>query len=126
MSSYGSYGSGGMYGGGYGGYGRSRYGFQGNSNSNFLDNTMNILDSFSFAVNSLCDIARNLEMNAEGLSRFGVSFMGLGKRIRNFSEGTVYFFIGIVKKIWEMFLKKFGIIMHLKYEDQSKVQMYFF
>lgn len=83
-SSYGGYGS--SYGGygGYGGlssygmggmYGMGRYGMMGNQNEQgALYKTMMALDSFSYLINSLCDIARSMDQNAEGLSIFYHSF----------------------------------------------------
>jgi hypothetical protein len=46
---------------------------------------MEYLDSFGYVVNSLCEIARMVEMNAEGLGRFGVSFFKLLIRLKDWN-----------------------------------------
>jgi hypothetical protein len=48
---------------------------------------MEYLDSFGFVVNSLCEIARMVEMNAEGISKFGVSIYKLIFRIKDWNIG---------------------------------------
>jgi len=79
---YGSYGGGyGGLGGGYGGYGRGLYG-RGpgdgpNQKGNFMEFALRYLDSFSYGVSSLCEMTRNIEMNAEGLSRFWASMKNI-------------------------------------------------
>jgi len=76
---YGGYGS--RYGGGYGGYGG--YGSYGNrmggpgQQGNFMEFALRYLDSFSYGVSSLCEMTRNIEMNAEGLSRFWASMRNI-------------------------------------------------
>ena len=79
----GSYGMGSsMYGGygGYGGYGMGMgmgmggmYGMgmgMGMDQNSTLFNSMIALQSFGFLINSLCDIARSLDQNYEGLQLF--------------------------------------------------------
>lgn len=75
MSSYGlggyggmGMGMGGMY-GGYGGMGMMGMGMGMDQNST-LFNSMIALQSFQFLVNSLCEIARSLDQNYEGLQLF--------------------------------------------------------
>jgi len=41
---------------------------------------MRYLDSFGYGVHSLCELTRNMEMNAEGLSRFWISMSNLAVR----------------------------------------------
>ena len=42
----------------------------GGGEGGMIENSLRFLDSFNFVVNSLSDVARNLENNAEGLGRF--------------------------------------------------------
>jgi hypothetical protein len=53
-----------------------RYGMMGGEQNSkgFLFNTMVTLDSFSYLIGSLCDIARSMDQNYEGLSLFYRSF----------------------------------------------------
>lgn len=44
---------------------------------------MGYLDSFGYMVSCLSEIARTLEFNAEGLSKFWVSAFNLTKRVSN-------------------------------------------
>lgn len=79
---YSSFGSGyGGYGGGYGGYGRGMYGMNGmggpGQQGNFMQFALRYLDSFSYGVSSLCEMTRNIEMNAEGLGRFWASMRNI-------------------------------------------------
>lgn len=72
---YGSYGSYGMGMGMGGMYGMGRYGLMGGQDQKgFLVNTMMTLDSFSYLINCLCEIAGSLDRNYEGLSLFYKSF----------------------------------------------------
>jgi hypothetical protein len=75
-SSYGGYGGSYGMGMGMGMYGMNRYGLMGagQDQKGFLFNTMMTLDSFSYLINSLCEIAGSLDRNAEGLSLFYKSF----------------------------------------------------
>lgn len=79
----GSYGMGGMYGGGYGlggygmggMYGGGMYGMgMGMEQNPNLMNSMIALQSLGFLINSLCDIARSLDQNYEGIQLFRQSF----------------------------------------------------
>lgn len=89
-SSYGGYPSYGMYGG---------YGGQGMQGQNpMMEKGMRFLESFGFITHSLCEVARNIEMNAEGLSRLWISLKGLGYKL------TIGLFLNIVD--WIIWLKK--------------------
>lgn len=56
-------------------YGMGRYGLMGGQDQKgFLMNTMMTLDSFSYLINCLCEIAGSLDRNYEGLSLFYKSF----------------------------------------------------
>jgi peroxin-13 len=89
-SSYGG-GYGSSYGGGYGssfggGYGRgsmfgSPYNRDPNQKGNFMEFAIRYLDSFSYGVSSLCEMTRNIEMNAEGLSKFWGSMRNILGRL---------------------------------------------
>lgn len=67
----GGYGMGGMYGGGMYGMGMGMGGMQQNPT---LMNSMIALQSLGFLINSLCDIARSLDQNYEGIQLFKNSF----------------------------------------------------
>ena len=89
-SGYGGYGGyssfGSRFGGGYGGFGSYGGGF-GNrmggpdQKGNFMEFAIRYLDSFSYGVSSLCEMTRNIEMNAEGLSRFWGSMRNILVRL---------------------------------------------
>jgi len=86
-SGYGGYSSfGSRFGGGYGGFGSYGGGF-GNrmggpdQKGNFMEFAIRYLDSFSYGVSSLCEMTRNIEMNAEGLSRFWGSMRNILVRL---------------------------------------------
>jgi len=106
--SYGGYGSsygssyGGYGGGGYGGMYNNRYGMNNGdpNNQGFLENGMRFLDSFNYIVNSLCDVARNLESNADGLGRFWVSIFNLLFRIKNWCVSLYSWLINLFKSVF--------------------------
>lgn len=113
MGGYGSYG---RYGGGLGGYGS--YGGYGNrmggpgQQGNFMEFALRYLDSFSYGVSSLCEMTRNIEMNAEGLSRFWSSMRNIlvrffGWIVRSFKGGKELLFksLNFVKE--KLFSKPF-------------------
>jgi hypothetical protein len=54
---------------------------------------MEYLDSFGFVVNSLCEIARMVEMNAEGIARFFVSAFKMVVRLKEFNLNLYRFVI---------------------------------
>lgn len=81
-------------------YNRGMGGLNGEGNQGFLENGMRFLDSFNYVVNSLCDVARNLESNADGLSRFWVSIFNLIFRMKNWSFGLYEWMINIFMKIF--------------------------
>lgn len=62
-SSYGGYGMSGM--GGMGMYGMGRMGMMGGNQNQqgFLFNTMMALESFTYMINCLCEIARSMDQN---------------------------------------------------------------
>ena len=75
----GGYGMGGMYGGmgGMGGMGMYGMGMgmgMGMDQNSTLFNSMMAMQSFGFLINSLCEIARSLDQNYEGLQLFKTSF----------------------------------------------------
>ena len=103
--SYGGYGS--RYGGFGGGYG-SGYGFRGgmggpDQKGNFMEFTLRYLDSFSYGVQSLCEMTRNIEMNADGLSRFWGS-------MKNILVRLFAWFASMFKGGKEMLLKAIGFV----------------
>ena len=60
------------------GMGRGMYGMnQPGQQGNFMQFALRYLDSFSYGVSSLCEMTRNIEMNAEGLSRFWASMRNI-------------------------------------------------
>ena len=119
----GSYG--GSYGGGYGGL--NRYGNNDPNNQGFLENGMRFLDSFNYVVNSLCDVARNLESNADGLGRFWVSIFNLIFRMKNWCVSLYYWLLNLFKKIFcwvKDFLKrKFGEWFLLNGENKEEMHL---
>jgi peroxin-13 len=106
---YGGYG--GMYGGmgmGMGRYGMmNRMGGMGGGNSQF-EKTMEYLDTLGYAVNSLCEIARMVEMNAEGMIKFGVSLIRMFGRIKDWN-------IQLLASLKAFIIKLFGKLKLLMY-----------
>jgi hypothetical protein len=111
----GGYGGMGSYGGGYGGYG-SRFGgmnnnrFGPNQQGNFMEFALRYLDSFSYGVSSLCEMTRNIEMNAEGLSKFWMSMRNILVRLftwfsRTF-QGGKELIVKIITKVKEKIFSK--------------------
>ncbi|KAM3147250.1 hypothetical protein pb186bvf_000501 [Paramecium bursaria] len=123
MSSYGGYGMGGMgsmYGGGmYGGMGMNRFGRQG-GNAQF-EQTLEYLDSFGYLVNSLCEIARILEMNAKGLQHLGISMFSLVLRICRGSKWLTNLVIQNIKNCLKQ-IKQFLLFENKSQRDLSKLQ----
>ena len=60
-----------------------------------------VLDSFGYVVNSLCEIARMVEMNAEGMSKFGVSIFKLFIRIKEMNVKLYQFLLRLIKSIYK-------------------------
>lgn len=116
--SYGGYGGLGSYGGGYGSYGRG-FGMMGGpmgQNGSFFDNTMRYLDSMSYTVNSLCDMSRAVEMNAEGLGKFWGSMWGIVVRFKDWIFRAFFWGRDIIKKIYSKIMEKIvgrGIIYQI-------------
>ena len=146
-NSYGSYGGGfgsyggglGGYGGGLGGYGSRGYGMYGNSygrpgmggpnqQGSFMEFAIQYLDSFSYGIGSLCEMTRNIEMNAEGLSRFWTSMRNILFRLcdwfaRSFKGGRELLMRGISKLKEKLFSKPF--LSGLLFSGQApKVKIY--
>jgi len=130
-SSYGSYGGSmgsryGGYGGGYGGM--NRYGANNDpNNQGFLENGMRFLDSFNYVVNSLCDVARNLESNADGLGRFWVSIFSLIFRIKNWCVSLynwiVNLFINVFVWVRDFIKRKLGEWFLLNGETKEEMHL---
>ena len=127
-SSYGGYGgsSYGGFGGGYGGM--NRYGMNSDpNNQGYLENGMRFLDSFNYVVNSLCDVARNLESNADGLGRFWVSIFNLVFRMKNWSVSLTQWVINLFKKIFcwvrDFIKRKFGEWFLLNGEQKEEMHL---
>jgi peroxin-13 len=96
-SSYGGMGGYSSYGGGMGGYGMGGYGMGGPRDPNsFMDKGLRFLDSFGFITNALCEVARNIEMNAEALGRLWVSVKGLGYKM---TFGMLFGLVNFVKNM---------------------------
>lgn len=123
-SSYGGYGS--SY-GGYGGYGRgsmfgSPYNRDPNQKGNFMEFALRYLDSFSYGVSSLCEMTRNIEMNAEGLSRFWASMRNIVSRFimwfsNAFKGGKEFLVMAFMKIKEKVFNKEF--MRGLLFSDKS-------
>lgn len=120
----GGYGMGGMYGGMYGmGMGM---GMEQNPN---LMNSMIALQSLGFLINSLCDIARSLDQNYDGIQLFRQSFrskrwviLDLSSKVENSVKGGV---VGAGRKTKSAafsiidFIKKYILCMGSR-DEQSK------
>jgi len=53
-----------------------------------MEFALRYLDSFGYAVGSLCEMTRNIEMNADGLARFWESMRNLIFRLFGWITGT--------------------------------------
>ena len=55
----------------------------------------------NFIISSLCDVARTLEMNAQGLQRFYYSVLNVGRIVLGGVAGGGRKFAGIMKSVIE-------------------------
>jgi hypothetical protein len=65
-----------------------------------MQKSLFFLDSFGFAVNSLCEVTRNLEMNAEGLYRCYHSVLSLFTRMKTSSNEFIIWFLNLFVRIF--------------------------
>eukprot|EP01017_Pseudomicrothorax_dubius_P002646 TRINITY_DN10175_c0_g1_i3.p1 TRINITY_DN10175_c0_g1~~TRINITY_DN10175_c0_g1_i3.p1 ORF type:complete len:148 (-),score=37.24 TRINITY_DN10175_c0_g1_i3:146-589(-) len=80
-----------------------------NQNPNgFFSNSIRYLDNLGFAVNSLCDMTRTIENNADGLTRLGSSLQGLLLRIKGFSISFVVNIAAFLLKVIHKFASIFS------------------
>jgi hypothetical protein len=83
-----------------------------NQQGNFMEFALRYLDSFSYGVTSLCEMTRNIEMNAEGLSKFWMSMRNILVRLftwfsRTFQGGKELLMKIILKVKEKIFSKAF-------------------
>ena len=112
---YGGYGMGGM--GGMGMYGMGGMGMMGGNQNQkgFLFNSMMALESFTYMINCLCQIARSMDQNYEGLSLFYQSFksMHLNNKdlIGRMENSVISGFRWVIQKIKNFFLAIFNFFV---------------
>ncbi|CAK81059.1 unnamed protein product (macronuclear) [Paramecium tetraurelia] len=125
---YGGYSSG--YGGGMGmgmgmgygmgGYGMNRFGMgmgAGMQQGSKMMQALEYLDSVGFVVNSLCEIARMIEMNTQGLYNLGISGLALLGRLYTGNKWLWHVIINFIKKIY------YQIKTFLLFENQTSNQI---
>ena len=71
-----------------------------------MQKSLFFLESFGFAVNSLCEVTRNLEMNAEGLYRCYHSFLSLFSRMKDSSSACLLWFLGLFRRVFKYMVDK--------------------
>lgn len=114
-SSYGGYGGGmgGMYGGGM--YNRLGMGSDPNAPPGLMQNSMMFLNSFGVVLNSLGEIARTMEMHAQGLIHLCQSTGDLCKRVKGWGVHFVIhireFAIRIYEKLMSYIKSKVGFLL---------------
>lgn len=132
---YGGYGSYGGYGGmssygGMGGYGRMGMMGRGpNGQPSNMEAAFRFLDSSTYMVGSLCEMARNIEMNYDGLTRLWMSFANIIKRIIGFFVSSGRFCTETFIKVFT-FMKKVvmnkGFLKGLLLNSKNKSKMAFY
>lgn len=87
-----------------------------------MEFALRYLDSFSYGVSSLCEMTRNIEMNAEGLTRFWASMRNILARFFGwfasaFKGGREIILAAFMKIKEKMFSKDF--VKGLLFSDQT-------
>ncbi|KAL4510109.1 hypothetical protein ABPG72_010302 [Tetrahymena utriculariae] len=99
-SMYGGFGSS-MYGGGYGRYGMGMGMGMDPNQQGFMQNSMMFLNSFGFVIQAMGEIARTVEMNAQGLVHLFQSMFNLGLRVKGWGINFFQFMKRMFKKVYE-------------------------